>query len=119
MTQPIHVHFWAKTTDGDRPGISVSGHMENVGCVAFIRRHGLAGTVTVPGDVDSCDIYTRPLMDKFVSRLEDLGWAVSVPSATGMGRRGNQIVGEGDEDDADAPCPLVTGSRWGGDSQRL
>ena len=34
MTQPIHVHFWAKTTDGDRPGISVAGHMENVGCVA-------------------------------------------------------------------------------------
>ncbi len=36
--------FWAKTVDGDLPGISVRGHCVNVGCVAQALHDSLANT---------------------------------------------------------------------------
>jgi CRISPR-associated endonuclease/helicase Cas3 len=78
----------------------------------FVRHFALAGKVVILDEVHSYDVYTGTLIDRLISTLEGLGCTVIVLSATLMGKRRRQIVGitDDEQDDAEKPYPLITGT---------
>jgi CRISPR-associated endonuclease/helicase Cas3 len=98
--------FGVGTVDQALLGVVAAKHF-------FVRHYALAGKVVILDEIHSYDIYTGTLIDKLIAALEGLGCTIIVLSATLTGRRRNQIIGLGDEEDSNdsLPYPLITGRR--------
>lgn len=75
----------------------------------FVRHFALAGKVVILDEVHSYDLYTGTLIDKLISTLEGLGCTVIILSATLTGKRREQIVASGADEELEQPYPLISG----------
>jgi CRISPR-associated endonuclease/helicase Cas3 len=75
----------------------------------FVRHFALAGKVVILDEVHSYDLYTGTLIDNLITTLEGLGCTVIVLSATLTGKRREQIVASGTDEELEQPYPLISG----------
>lgn len=75
----------------------------------FVRHFALAGKVVILDEVHSYDLYTGTLIDKLITTLEGLGCTVIILSATLTGKRREQIVANGVDEELEQPYPLISG----------
>lgn len=79
----------------------------------FVRHFALAGKVVILDEVHSYDLYTGTLIDKLITTLEGLGCTVIVLSATLTGKRREQILASGADEELEQPYPLISGRTEG------
>lgn len=75
----------------------------------FVRHFALAGKVVILDEVHSYDLYTGTLIDNLITTLERLGCTVIVLSATLTGKRREQILASGADEELEQPYPLISG----------